>query len=68
MKQLILNIKDDSKLDVFVKFLKEINFIEVEGVQSSDNIKVWGDIPYSMLNPIKVENFKMYSREELYDR
>jgi hypothetical protein len=30
MKHLVLNIKDDSKLDIVINFLKEIDFIEIE--------------------------------------
>jgi hypothetical protein len=67
MKQLILNIKDDSKLDILINFLKEINFIEIAREQTDGAVKKWDEIPDQMLNPIHVDNFKMYSREELYD-
>lgn len=30
MKQLILTVKDDTKFDILLKFLNEINFIKVE--------------------------------------
>lgn len=68
MKQLILNVKDESKFDILMKFLKEINFVEVQSEDGDKNLKVWGDIPESMLNPTKVGNFKMFSRDELYER
>jgi hypothetical protein len=68
MKQLILNIKDDSKLDIVINFLKEINFIEIEREQTDCAVKKWDEIPDLMLNPIYADNFKMYSREDLYDR
>ncbi|MGD8399495.1 MAG: hypothetical protein PVH64_00950 [Bacillota bacterium] len=68
MKQLILNIKDDSKFDILMKFLREINFVEVQNEDVDKDLKVWGELPESMLNPIKVDNFKMFGRDELYER
>lgn len=33
MKQLIVNIKDESKLEVLLNFLKSLNYISVEKVE-----------------------------------
>ncbi len=69
MKQLILNVKDESKFDILMKFFKGINFVEVQNGNIDKNLKVWGEIPESMLNPIKADNnFKMFNRDELYER
>ena len=37
MKQLIVNIKDDSKIDILQNFLKSLNYISVEAI-GKDNI------------------------------
>ncbi len=33
MQKITLNIKDESKLDVFIRFLREISFIEISGIE-----------------------------------
>lgn len=68
MKHLILNIKDDSKLDIVINFLKEIDFIEIQQEPTDGMVKKWSQLPDLMLNPICADNFKGFSREELYDR
>lgn len=35
MQQLIVNIKDDSKLDVLLNFLKSLNYISVEKIEET---------------------------------
>ena len=37
MQQLIVNIKDDSKIDILLNFLKSLNYISVEAI-GQDNI------------------------------
>lgn len=37
MQKIILNIKDESKLDVFIRFLREISFIEISEIEKSKN-------------------------------
>lgn len=37
MQKLILNIKDDSKMDILIQFLREINFIEILKIERSEN-------------------------------
>ncbi len=37
MKKITLNIKDESKLDIFIRFLREINFIEISKIEKSTN-------------------------------
>lgn len=36
MQQLLVNIKDDSKLDILLNFLKSLNYISVEKVDGKD--------------------------------
>ena len=35
MHQLIVNIKDDSKMDILLNFLKSLNYISVEEVEQT---------------------------------
>ena len=35
MQQLLVNIKDDSKLDILLNFLKSLNYISVEKIDKS---------------------------------
>ena len=37
MHQLLVNIKDDSKMDILLKFLKSLNYISVEEVNQLTN-------------------------------
>lgn len=36
MNQLLVNIKDDSKMDVLLNFLKSLNYVSVEKVGEKD--------------------------------
>ncbi len=69
MRQVVLNVKDDRKYSALMKFLKEIDFVEVEKtVQEKSKHKKLKSVPDFVLNPIKTDDFVMYSREELYER
>jgi len=37
MQKIILNIKDESKFDIFIRFLREISFIEISKIEKSTN-------------------------------
>jgi len=37
MQKITLNIKDESKLDIFIRFLREISFIEISEIEKSTN-------------------------------
>ena len=37
MNQLIVNIKDDSKMDILLNFLKSLNYISVEKVDTKNS-------------------------------
>ena len=69
MKKLLIHVKDDSKYSLFVNFLKEIRGIQIETEDyfSVPNKKMTS-LPQSILNPIKVKQFKMFNREELHVR
>lgn len=66
MKTIVLNVIDDSKFNLLINFLQEFKFVWV--VDEKPSIKKMEQIPNSILNPISVNNFKMFSRDELHDR
>jgi len=69
MRTVTVHINDDSKFQLFVSFLKEIRFVRVEEVTSPvSKIKKMTGLPRSVLHPVRAERFRMYSRDELYDR
>lgn len=69
MRQVVLNVKDDRKYSALMKFLKEIDFVEVEKTpQEKSKYKKLKSVPDFILTPIKTDDFVMYRREELYER
>jgi hypothetical protein len=65
MRQLIIRVQDDENFDRIVDFLSGIPNVET---QSDDTIKIWDGKLSGFEHPIHVENYRVFSREELYDR
>jgi hypothetical protein len=69
MKTVMVHISDDSKFQLFVSFLREIRFVQIEETASHvSKTKKMTELPQSVLHPVRVKQFRMYSREELHDR
>ncbi len=69
MKTVMVHINDDSKFQLFVSFLREIRFVQIEETASPvSKTKKMTELPQSVLHPVRVKQFRMYSREELHDR
>ena len=69
MKTIMVHINDDSKFQVFVSFLKEISFVQIEETPSPvSKTKKMMDLPKSVMHPVRVKDFRIYSRDELHDR
>ena len=67
MKQYILSINDDIKANQLLVLLRDLSYVKiVESSESNENLPS-KHFPL-MDNPFPVENFKQYSREELYER
>ena len=65
MAQIVLNVENEQKANLLLSLFRDLDYVEVE-TKSSE--KVWlGDLPV-LKNPISIPDFKMYSREELYER
>lgn len=60
MHQLLVNIKDDSKMDILLKFLKSLNYISVKELSDNDIIVSEDEknIMRKRLKKAKPENFK----------
>ncbi len=68
MKTVLVHISDDSKFQLFVNFLQEITFVQIEASPPVRKIKKMTELPQSVLHPVRVNQFRMYNREELHDR
>jgi hypothetical protein len=69
MKTVLVHINDDSKFQLFVDFLREIKFVQIEETASLvRTTKRMTALPQSVLHPVKVNQFRIYGREELHDR
>jgi hypothetical protein len=65
MAQIVLNVENEQKANLLLSLFHDLDYVEVE-TKSSE--KVWlGDLPV-LKKPISVPDFKMYSKEELYER
>lgn len=60
MHQLLVNIKDDSKTNVLLKFLKSLNYISVKELSDNDIIvsEEEKNLMRTRLKKSKPENFK----------
>ena len=65
MKQIVVNVRDDKTLETVLDFLQGLPNVET---QTDGNLKKWTGKLSGIDNPVHVENFRMFSREELYDR
>jgi hypothetical protein len=60
--QILLNISDEQKAKSLISLLSDLSYVNIQ----TDNIlKTWEGIE---INPIIVDDFKMFSREELHER
>lgn len=65
MTKIVLNVKDEQKANLLLSLFRDLEYVEAKAEATE---KVWlGDLPV-FENPISVPNFKMYTREELYER
>lgn len=69
MKTVTVHINDDSKLQLFMSFLREIRFVQIEeSAFLVSKPKKMTELPQSVLHPVRVKHFRMHSRDELHDR
>ena len=65
MRQIVVNVQDDQTFKTVLDFLHGLPNVEA---QSDNGAKKWTGKLTGIEKPIHVENFRMFSREELYDR
>jgi hypothetical protein len=60
MHQLLVDIKDDSKMDILLNFLKSLNYINVKELSDSDIIvsEAEKNVMRERVKKAKPENFK----------
>jgi hypothetical protein len=59
--QILLNITDEQKAKSLLSLLKDLSYVNIQ----ETDLKIWEGI---RLDPVKVDNFKIFSREELHER
>ena len=68
MKQYIISISDDSKAAQIISFLNDLSYVKViTSAEQEQDLKPESKRFPLMDSPFNVENFKRYSREELYE-
>ncbi len=65
--KLTINIKNESKAKLFIKFLKEIPYVEIENSSKSEMANRKMKLPAEFFKPIKVDNYLNLNREEIYE-
>jgi hypothetical protein len=68
MKTITLTVSDDSKFMLLVNLLRELHFVSIDNEPPADRIKTMRRLPQSVLRPVRAEQFKMFSRDELHAR
>ncbi len=69
MRRVVLDIVDESKSELLINFLREVNFVKIEEDQSPlPRIKKMQKLPQSMLSPTRVQHVTVFTREELHER
>lgn len=69
MKTIVIIVSDDTKFNLLVSFLREIQFINIDNeISPVSESKKMSKLPQSVLHPVKAKNFRMFSRDELHDR
>ena len=65
MKKVVLSIYDDKKAESLLELLQDLTYVDA---QIDGGLKKWPGNLSVFDNPIHVEDFKIYSREELHER
>lgn len=70
MTTLILNIKDDSKVQGVLRFLRDIDFIEVSDPSQAEEVSCLpGSVIGELLDhPLVVKSFSPMARDTIYER
>ena len=62
--RIVLDIQDDTKVSIVLSLVQNLEFVKA----SVDEEKVWNGYLPVFDHPIKLPEFRKYSREELHDR
>jgi len=64
MRQYVISIKDDAKINQLLTILNDLSYVEVLEQTSNESKKRFP----LMDTPFSVKNFVLFSREELHER
>jgi hypothetical protein len=65
MRRIMLEINDDSKVDSLISIFADLPFVTAHVL---DDKKAWSGELLGLRNPVKVDNFRVFTREELHER
>jgi hypothetical protein len=63
LRQIVVNVLDDKALGAVLELLRGLPNVEA---QSDGGIKKWSGNLSGIGSPVHIENFRMFSREELH--
>jgi hypothetical protein len=65
MKRIVLDVRDEQKAEALLVLLRDLTYVDT---QVDDGAKVWDGRLSVLDNPIHVEDYRVYSRDELHER
>ncbi|MDR3166207.1 MAG: hypothetical protein LBU13_11610 [Synergistaceae bacterium] len=66
MTRIVLDILDDEKAEALMVLLRDLSYIEV---REDGDMKIWdGNGLRAIQNPVGIDDFKIFPREELHER
>ncbi|GHV50842.1 hypothetical protein FACS1894216_03760 [Synergistales bacterium] len=67
MTRIVLNVLDEQKAEPLMILLRDLSYIAVQD-DYDNGLKTWDGSLKVLDNPITVNDFRVYSREELHER
>ena len=65
VRRVVLDIYDEKKAEALLTLLQDLSYVDA---QTDSGLKKWPGNLSVFDNPIYVEDFRIYSREELHER
>ena len=65
MRRLVLDVLDDRKAEALLTLIHDLDYVKA---REDSHEKIWTGYLPVFDNPVHVEDFKMFTREELHER